>query len=181
MKSHHYWKDEHCPRTASTFTTHPSSSGARTKGNRTGRTVCSDPSKDAAGRPAGTPNGVHSVHHPPFLHIPPAIPAPTSVCLLPLLCAYYPPPCAHYHLPCALLSWPSQQGFLSSSALRQKLFSVPLVCRMSRPDPGNFMTWLLHFHREQCLKEKQPPPNHPPSNPLPSPFLTKELFENLKH
>lgn len=97
------------------------------------RTVCSDPSKDAAGRLAGTPNGVHSAHHLPFLHVPPAGSCP-------------PPPCAHGHLPL-----PSQQGFLSSFALRQKQFSVPLIHRMSRLDPGNFMMRLLHFNKEQSF------------------------------
>lgn len=70
----------------------------------------------------------------------------------------------------ALSSWLSHQGFLSSSALRQKLFSVPLVRRLSRLDPENFMTQLIHFNKEQCLMGNYPsilyPPPFWPSNCL---------------
>lgn len=45
--------------------THLSPTATTAKGNRTDRTVCSEPSEDAAWRPAGTPDGVHGAHHSP--------------------------------------------------------------------------------------------------------------------
>lgn len=72
--------------------------------------------------------------------------APLTACTAPttnLSHTYHLPFLPHLRVPfllCALSSWPAQQGFLSSFALRQKPFSLPLVYRMSRLDPENFMT-----------------------------------------